>query len=138
MIAPHLTMDSRSRLGWTILRITVAGLIAAHGWSRLLTGGVVPFGGWLTEQGMPLGSLIAAGITALEIIGTPLLAARRLVVPLSTIYSAIYLAGIVMVHAREGWFVVGHGRNGMEFSVLLIVSLLVVGLQDWRRQIVEQ
>ncbi len=56
--------------------------------------------------------------------------ARRLVVPLSLGYSLIYLAGIVLVHAREGWFVVGHGRNGMEFSVLLIVSLLVIGLQD--------
>lgn len=132
-----VTAESRSHLGWTILRMTVAGLIAAHGWSRLLTDGVVPFGGWLGEQGIPLGLPIAALITALEIIGTPLLAVRRLVVPLSLAYSLIYLAGIVMVHAREGWFVVGHGRNGMEFSALLIVSLLVVGLQDWSRQVVE-
>ena len=28
-----------------------------------------------------------------------------------------------MVHASEGWWVVGAGRNGMEFSVLLIACL---------------
>lgn len=127
------TAEARSHLGWTILRLTVSALIAAHGWSRLLTGGVAPFGGWLDAQGLPLGLPIAASITALEIVGTPLLAARRLVAPLSLCYSLIYLAGIVMIHAREGWFVVGHGRNGAEFSVLLVVSLLVIGLQDWRR-----
>ena len=41
----------------------------------------------------------------------------------------IYAVGIAMVHAREGWFVVGAGRNGAEYSVLLIVCLLCVGLQ---------
>lgn len=126
------TPASRSRCGWTVLRLTVAGLIAAHGWSRLVTGGVVPFGDWLESQGIPFGLAIAGTITALEIVGTLPFAFRRLVVPLSIVYSLIYVAGIVMVHAREGWFVVGHGRNGMEFSVLLIVSLVVIGVQDLR------
>ncbi|HKJ16853.1 MAG TPA: hypothetical protein VJ984_05875 [Xanthomonadales bacterium] len=39
-------------------------------------------------------------------------------------YAVIYAVGIVLVHAPEGWFVVGLGRNGMEYSVLLIVCLL--------------
>lgn len=38
--------------------------------------------------------------------------------------------GIVLVHAPEGWFVVGLGRNGMEYSVLLIVCLLSLAYQD--------
>jgi putative oxidoreductase len=37
-------------------------------------------------------------------------------------------AGIVLVHARDGWFVVGGGRNGMEYSVLLIVGLIATAL----------
>ena len=41
----------------------------------------------------------------------------------------IYATGIVMVHAPNGWFVVGGGRNGAEYSVLLIVALLCVGAQ---------
>ena len=31
--------------------------------------------------------------------------------------------GIVLVHGPEGWFVVGMGRNGVEFSVLLLAAL---------------
>ena len=33
-----------------------------------------------------------------------------------------------MVHFREGWFVVGGGRNGFEYSVLLIVCFAAVAL----------
>lgn len=92
----------------------------------------MPFGDWLTGQGWPLGRVVAAAITAVEIAGTPLLAAGRLVAPLAVLYAVIYAVGIAMVHAREGWFVVGKGRNGAEYSVLLIVCLLCVGLQHLR------
>ena len=34
--------------------------------------------------------------------------------------------GIELVHAPDGWFVVGGGRNGMEFSVLLIAVFAAV------------
>lgn len=48
---------------------------------------------------------MAWAITTMEILGTPLFAVGRLAFPLSLLYSAIYATGIVMVHAREGWFV---------------------------------
>ena len=48
---------------------------------------------------------------------------------LRLVLSAIYAVGLVMVHAPNGWFVVGAGRNGVEFSVLLIATLLCVGVQ---------
>ncbi len=121
--------EIRSELGWNVLRFTVAALIAIHGWSRLTEGGVAPFGEWLTSQGLPLGFAIASAVTAIEIIGTILLAIRKFVFPLTLTYSFIYLVGIMMVHAKDGWFVVGKGRNGAEYSVLLIVALLCVGLQ---------
>lgn len=121
-----------SRLEWIILRLTLAGLIAAHGWARLVLGGVEPFGAWLTAQGVPAGPVVAWGITVLEILGTPLLALGRLLLPLTLMYSAIYAVGIAMVHAKAGWFVVGAGRNGAEYSVLLIVALLCVGAQHAR------
>ena len=119
----------RSRLGWTGLRAVLAGLIAAHGWARLLAGGVVPFGGWLDSQGIPFGPVVAWAITVFEIAGTPLLLLGRFVFPLTVVYAAIYAVGIVMVHAKAGWFVVGLGRNGAEYSVLLIATLLCVGWQ---------
>ena len=38
----------------------------------------------------------------------------------------ILVAGIIMVHFKEGWFVVGGGRNGIEFNFLLIAVLLAL------------
>lgn len=118
---------SRAEAALRLLRLLLAGLIAAHGWARWYHGGVVPFGQWLDGLGFPFGMALAIGVTAVEIAGTPLLALGRFVLPLSLLYSAIYLTGIVLVHAPAGWFVVGLGRNGMEYSVLLIACLLIVG-----------
>ena len=73
-------------------------------------------------------------MTAIEILGTVLLATGRLVAPLTLIYISIYAVGIYMVHAPDGWFVVGKGRNGAEYSVLLIVALLCLGLQHLPRK----
>ena len=41
-------------------------------------------------------------------------------IPLCLWFAAELTVGIVMVHAHAGWFVVGGGSGGMEFSVLLI------------------
>lgn len=105
------------------LRVAVAALLAAHGWARQLSGGVAPFGEWLTSQGLPAGPAIAQGITWFEIGGTLLLAAGFRVPLLCVVFASIYATGIVLVHAPAGWFVVGLGRNGMEYSVLLLVCL---------------
>ena len=58
-----------------------------------------------------------------------LLAFGRWIFPVTLLLSVVYGVGIVMVHAPNGWFVVGAGRNGAEYSVLLIVALLCVGAQ---------
>jgi putative oxidoreductase len=38
----------------------------------------------------------------------------------------ILIVGIFMIHLKEGWFVVGGGRNGVEFNFLLIMCLLTI------------
>ena len=78
---------------------------------------------------MPFGFWVAAAITALEMIGSALLAVGRKVRLLCGVFAILYAMGILLLHAAEGWFVVGPGRNGAEYSVLLIVALLCVGLQ---------
>lgn len=123
---------ARSRVGWLLLRMALAGIIAGHGWARLITGGIAPFGTFLAAQGFPGGYYWAAAITGIEIAGSALLLFGRFIVPLSLIFSAIYVVGIALVHAGAGWFVVGLGRNGSEFSVLLIVCLLSLSLQHVR------
>ncbi len=123
---------ARDRLAWVALRITLAGLIAAHGWARLLAGGVPPFGLFLESQGLPLGAALAMAITTLEILGSVALLLGRWVPPLALTFAFVYAVGVALVHARAGWFVVGLGRNGAEYSVLLIVCLLCVGWQHRR------
>lgn len=111
----------------TLIRLLVAGLMVTHGAYRALTPGFVSgFGGFLVEQGIPAGVAVATVITAWEIFGGMVLATGRLVRPLALLFVLELCAGIALVHAREGWFVVGGGRNGMEFSALLIGCLLSI------------
>ena len=126
-------MDQTARRAQALLclRLLLACLIAAHGWARFISGGVVPFGGWLDTQGFPLGFWIAAAITAYEILGTPVLALGRWVSLLCLGYCFIYIMGIVLVHWPSGWFVVGMGRNGMEYSVLLVACLAAQAWVHW-------
>lgn len=124
--------EARSRAGWLLLRTTVAGIIGAHGWARLVAGGVAPFGAFLDSQGFPAGFYLASAVTGTEIVGSVLLLLGRFAAPLALLFSFIYATGIALVHAKAGWFVVGLGRNGSEFSVLLIVCLLAIALQHLR------
>ena len=50
------------------------------------------------------------------------------ILPISAWFIFQLLMGIYLIHGRAGWFVVGAGRNGMEFSVLLILCLCVIAM----------
>ena len=106
-----------------LLRISVAALLFVHGAARAFAGGVTPFGDYLNSKGFPFGLAWATAITAIELLATPLLAAGRFVIPISAYFIFQLALGIFMVHWSQGWFVVGLGRNGMEYSILLISCL---------------
>jgi putative oxidoreductase len=42
----------------------------------------------------------------------------------------IVLGGIVLIHAGRGWFVGEHGTGGVEYSLSLLVGLLVLAAHD--------
>jgi len=121
------TVKSKETLSFFVLRSVVGIIIASHGWHRLLTGGYEPFGGWLTSEGFPFGFSIALGITLFEIIGSVFLVLGKKLPYVCSAYIIIYLFGLIMVHLPHGWFVVGSGSNGVEYSVLLIASLFCIG-----------
>lgn len=110
--------------------MTLAVLIGAHCFSRMYLGNVHEFGGWLSSQGVPFGVGAAWAVTIVEAIGTICVASGRFIRFAVPAHIAILVAGIVMVHGREGWFVVGGGRNGVEFSVLLIMGFVTIFLVD--------
>jgi putative oxidoreductase len=110
----------------TVLRVAVALLLFVHGAARAFFGGIEPFGRFLASRGLPSGYPIAMTLTAVELAGGAALALGYFVVPLCAWFALELMAGIALVHFPEGWFVVGAGRNGMEYSVLLIVSLFAI------------
>ena len=104
-----------------------------HGIARIYFGIVDDFGEFLTLNNFPLGFYLAWAITSFEIVGSVLLAIGRYVAPLAIIFAVHLLCGILLVHLKEGWFVVGAGRNGVEYSVLLIVLFLIIAFSNWKK-----
>jgi putative oxidoreductase len=127
-------MNQPQKLGIIILRIAVALQMIIHGTTRLAIGGVEGFGGFLATNHIPLGLVVAWAITISEIIGGLALAAGFFVMPLSCLFAFELLMGIALVHFKEGWFVVGAGRNGMEYSVVLIAALASTALTHFQKR----
>ena len=122
-----LPSDSTSSVrALTAIRVGTAILLIIHGIARMWLGIVDDFSGFLSGMGFPLGGALAWFITVTEIVGGAVLAFGRWVRLLALYFAAQLVMGIVLVHAQEGWFVVGAGRNGVEYSVLLIVVLLAL------------
>lgn len=113
---------NNEKLALTIIRVAAAGKMLIHGIARIVNDGVTPFDGFLSSLGFPPYS--AWVITLFEIMGALLLMGNRWVIPISILFILQLLMGIILVHGREGWFVVGAGRNGVEYSVLLIICFI--------------
>ena len=84
------------------------------------------FGGFLDSKGFVIGFYLAWFITVFELIGGTLLALSRYTRYISAGFVMHQIMGIALVHAKNGWFVVGAGTGGMEYSVLLIFALVVI------------
>lgn len=121
-------MSHTVRLALTLLRSGTALVLIIHGIARAYLGIVDDFGAGLNQWGFPSGFALAWAITIVEIIGGTAMAAGYLVRPLASWFGFQLVMGIYLVHAPAGWFVVGAGRNGVEFSVLLILCLLAIGM----------
>ncbi len=117
-------MPPSARSAMQALRVVVAILLFIHGAARIGSGGVGGFGEFLTASHVPAGPAVAWLITLVELLGTPIMAWGLAARPLALWFVLELAMGIVLVHAPSGWFAVGGGRNGMEYSVLLIAVLL--------------
>jgi len=111
-----------------IIRVGTALILIVHGLARIRLGIVDDFGVVLGQWGFPAGFWLAWTITVIEILGGLALAAGVLVRPFAGWFIVQLSAGVYLIHWGAGWFVVGAGRNGMEFSALLILCLLAIAL----------
>jgi len=109
-----------------VLRLALAAVFASHGITRLVMDRVTPFGEVLDKWGFPFGIAWAWGVTLFEILAAALLLVNRAVKPVCLLLVVEMATGIWFVHWKHGWFVVGHGQNGMEYSFMLIAALLAL------------
>ena len=103
-----------------------------HGIPGMFDNGINDFGKlYLNEAGFaPIGVPLAWAIKLSHIVCAFCFLFNRYIKPAAIITIIVLIAGIVMVHFKEGWYVVGGGRNGVEFNVLLIFVLLTIMFPD--------
>lgn len=111
-----------------LLRIPLATILLVHGLGGMFNNGVNDFGNlYLNQVGFaPFGLYIAWAIKISHVIAAVILLINKFVKPASIVTIFVLIMGIIMIHFREGWFVVGGGRNGVEFNFLLIFVLLAI------------
>jgi putative oxidoreductase len=113
-----------------LLRIVTPLLFMAHAVVRIVNGTIPQFGKFMESAGFAPGVAWVWAITLTELIaGTAVLIGWRVrwaVLPLLL----VAVGGIVLIHARIGWFVGEHSTGGSEYSVALIVMLLVIAATD--------
>lgn len=111
-----------------ILRVALSVMLIMHSVPGMFDGGVNDFGNfYLNEVGFaPFGLFIAWSIKLSHLAAAILLLMNKFVKWASIITIFVLVIGIYMIHFKEGWYVVGGGRNGVEFNFLLICAFLTV------------
>lgn len=115
-----------------ILRIAVAIILIMHSIPGMFNNGINDFGNlYLNQVGFaPFGLILAWLIKLSHVVAAVLLLLDKYVKPAATVTILILIIGIFMVHLPEGWYVVGGGRNGVEFNFLLIAVLIAIMFPD--------
>lgn len=111
-----------------ILRVAVAIILLTHSVFGIFDNGINDFGNlYLNQIGFaPFGVFLAWSIKLSHIVAAVLLLANKYINFAAIVTILVLIMGIILVHFQEGWFVVGGGRNGMEYNFLLICVLLAI------------
>lgn len=114
--------------GTLLLRIATALILLTHSVFGIFNNGINDFGNlFLNQIGFaPFGVFLAWAIKLSHVVAALLLLFNKYIKLAGFVTIFVLIMGIVLVHFQEGWFVVGGGRNGMEYNVLLIVVLLAI------------
>lgn len=112
----------------SFLRIALIIIFLVHSLPGMFNNGVNDFGNlYLNKVGFaPVGLFVAWAVKLSHVALAISLVTNKYLKATAIITIIILLAGIFMIHMHDGWFVVGGGRNGVEFNFLLIMALLSV------------
>lgn len=114
--------------GTLLLRIAVATILLTHSVFGMFNNGINDFGNlYLNQIGFaPFGIFLAWSIKLSHVVAAILLILNKYVKLAGFVTIFVLLMGIILLHFKEGWFVVGGGRNGIEYNFLLIVVLFTI------------
>jgi len=114
--------------GNLLLRIAVAIILLTHSVFGMFNNGINDFGNlFLNQIGFaPFGVFLAWSIKLSHVAAAILLIMNKYIKLAGFITIFVLIMGIILVHFQEGWFVVGGGRNGVEYNFLLIVVSLAI------------
>jgi len=115
-----------------LLRLAVAVILLMHSVPGMFNNGVNDFGNlYLNQIGFaPVGVFLAWAIKLSHVVCAVCFLLNKYIKWAATVTIFVLIMGIIMVHYPEGWFVVGGGRNGVEFNILLIFVLLTLIFPD--------
>jgi putative oxidoreductase len=111
-----------------LLRLAVAIILFMHSVPGMFNNGVNAFGNlYLDQIGFaPFGIFLAWTIKLSHLVAALCLLFEKYVKLTSFVTILVLITGIILIHFNEGWYVVGGGRNGVEFNFLLIFALLAI------------
>ncbi len=111
-----------------LLRLAVIIILLVHSITGMFNNGINDFGNlYLNEIGFaPFGILVAWAIKLSHIAAAASFLFEKYVKLAGLVTIFILVMGIILIHFRSGWFVVGGGTDGVEFNFLLIFSVLTI------------
>jgi len=113
-------------ISMAMLRVVMGLIFISHGAARLYYASVEGFGSFLDARGFIIGLVLAWVVTIGEIVFGSLLVLGRFVRYCVVFHAIVIITGIIIIHIPNGWFVVGHGSGGVEYSLLILGVLLVL------------
>lgn len=132
-----MNQTTKTMNGTLLLRIAVAVILLTHSVFGIFDNGINDFGNlYLNQIGFaPFGVFIAWSIKVSHIIAAVLLVLNKYIKLAGFVTIFVLIMGIILVHFQEGWFVVGGGRNGVEYNFLLIIVLLAIMYPDGYKKV---
>jgi putative oxidoreductase len=118
------TRDSRADQAFAILRVVAGIVFAAHGWQKFFVMGIAGTTGFFTSVGAPLPALAAPVVATLELAGGAAVVLGLFTRPIALLLACDMATAIILVHAKNGFFVPG----GIEFVMTLGTAALALAL----------
>ena len=115
-------------LGIDLVKLAVCAIIFTHGVHRYLFGEIAGLALFLSQSGFPAPLVEAHLINLAETGGVLLIACGLFIRTMCAVLVLIFLTSIVLIHWQAGFFIVGPGEGGWEFSALLIACLSAVAV----------